>query len=128
MFPLKHQNKKDFQIISGGKMNQLIRLNLLNMRREICPRYLNNVKFDFQLRPPLYDITQMKTKVALFTGGNDWLATPKDILRYLLPQLQNMMQKKHIKAYNHLDFIWGTDANEFIYKSIVAIFDNPYTL
>ena len=129
MFPLKHKTfLKDFLIISGEKRNQLIRLNSLNMRREIWPRSLNNVKFDFQLRLPPQDITQMKTKVALFTGGNDWLATPKDMSRYLLPKLQIMIYKKNIKAYNHLDFIWGTDANELIYKSIVAIFDKPYTL
>ena len=55
--------------------------------------------------------------MALFSGDQDWLATPKDVF-LLLPKLRTRVSHKHIKEWDHLDFIWGKDAPSVIYADI----------
>ena len=55
--------------------------------------------------------------MALFSGDQDWLATPKDVF-LLLPKLRTKVFHKHIKKWDHLDFIWAKDAPSVIYADI----------
>ena len=59
--------------------------------------------------------------MVLFTGGNDWLADKEDVAQ-LLPILNGtgyLLSHKYIDYYDHLDFIWGMDAANVVYKEIV---------
>ena len=61
--------------------------------------------------------------MALFSGGHDWLADPKDVAK-LLPLLNStgkLFYHKAINYYNHLDFIWGMDAATVVYDNIIAL-------
>ncbi len=56
----------------------------------------------------------------LYWGGDDWLATPRDMKRLLeeLP-LQPNIRAMYLPTYNHLDFVWGLDAAQVIYPDII---------
>lgn len=71
----------------------------------------------FQSTPKLYDVSKMRVHVALFSGDQDWLATPKDV-SLLVPKLRTKVFHKSIKKWDHLDFIWGKDAPSLIYEDI----------
>ena len=61
--------------------------------------------------------------MVLFTGSQDWLADPEDVAR-LLPILNStghLLMHKNIDYYSHLDFIWGIDAANMVYKDIVEL-------
>ena len=56
---------------------------------------------------PNYDLSRVSVPIVMFTGGNDWIATPTSV-GDLLPQIQHVVTfHKHIP---HLDFLWGMDA------------------
>lgn len=56
--------------------------------------------------------------MALFSAQNDRLATPQDVA-LLVPKLnKTLVYQKKIKSWDHLDFIWGMDAERLIYKDI----------
>ncbi|XP_002165026.2 gastric triacylglycerol lipase isoform X1 [Hydra vulgaris] len=80
-----------------------------------------NMKRYHQKTAPLYYVDKVKVPVALFTGSNDWLADPTDINNHLIPFLPNIVFKKNIDAWNHLDFVWGINANKMIYNDIINL-------
>lgn len=69
-------------------------------------------------RPDEYDLTEIKNKVVIFYGNNDWLSHPKDV-DWLSKKLPNLIEKKLIHKYNHLDFVWGLNAKKKIYNKVV---------
>lgn len=71
----------------------------------------------FQSTPKVYDVSKIKVPIALFAADQDWLATPKDFA-LLVPKLRNVVYRKHLKDWDHLDFIWGMDAATLIYEDI----------
>jgi len=81
--------------------------------------------------PPLYNITNISTKIALFTGSNDALADPKDVAKMLtLLQPSSVIFQNNQVDYDHLDFTWGIDDHVKIYPSIVSLvhkYNNPST-
>ncbi|KAM6184819.1 gastric triacylglycerol lipase-like [Rhynchocyon petersi] len=72
-----------------------------------------------QPTPPLYNVSAMKVPIALWSGGNDLLADPKDV-DLLLPKLSTLIYHKRIPTYSHLDFIWAIDAQE-IYNEMISM-------
>lgn len=76
-----------------------------------------------QTTPPLYNVSNMKTPVVLFWGDKDWLADPKDV-REMIPKLYRLVGNYEIKNWNHLDFIWGIDAANVVYKKLISIIKN----
>ncbi|XP_052265694.1 lysosomal acid lipase/cholesteryl ester hydrolase-like isoform X5 [Dreissena polymorpha] len=77
-----------------------------------------NIKKYNQTMPPAYNVSQIRTPVALYGGGNDWLTTPTDVarLRSELPGLPPLLQ---IPNYNHLDYIWAMDAPKLLYPDVI---------
>ena len=71
-----------------------------------------------QTTPPAYSIRSMKIPTAIFTGTEDWLADPEDVT-YILDNIQSLVYKKNIPAYNHIDFVWGLTANKLIYPDLI---------
>ncbi|CAC5379004.1 LIPA [Mytilus coruscus] len=71
-----------------------------------------------QTTPPLYDASLMKNSVSLYSGGNDIIADPTDV-KLLLQQLPNIYRHINITTYEHLDFIWATEAKRQCYDDII---------
>jgi lysosomal acid lipase/cholesteryl ester hydrolase len=75
-----------------------------------------------QMTPPDYHLNKVIAPVYLHYADNDWLAHPLDVDR-IENNIGNMKAK--IKAdlpmFNHIDFMWGIDANTLIYEPIIAL-------
>ncbi|EDO41646.1 predicted protein, partial [Nematostella vectensis] len=81
----------------------------------------DNIKRYGQNTPPQYNISAITVPTMLYWGGNDWLADPDDVslLMKALPP-KTLIDNKELKAWQHLDFIWGLDAAELVYDDIVT--------
>ncbi|ELR16428.1 hydrolase, alpha/beta fold domain containing protein [Acanthamoeba castellanii str. Neff] len=82
-----------------------------------------NMKRYGQRTPPPYLLSQMPPKlpVALFTGGNDYLADPIDVAR-LKKELRPPAVFEHFEpTYSHVDFLWAEDANVDIYPHVLRL-------
>lgn len=64
----------------------------------------------------------MKVQTALWSGGNDFLADPKDVAN-LKPQISNLIYDKTIPEFSHLDFIVGINANHEVSQEILKLID-----
>lgn len=84
---------------------------------------INQVKYGSK-EAPAYDVDKLlefDVEKHLYIGGRDYLANLNDF-QYLLEKLpQNSTFNKVIDDYAHLDYVWGTDAYEYIYKDILDI-------
>ncbi|NXE83502.1 LIPM Lipase, partial [Cochlearius cochlearius] len=82
----------------------------------------NNPAMYHQETPPSYRVEEMPVPTAVWSGGEDWLADPRDV-RLLLPRIAHLITYGHIPDWNHWDFIWGLDAPERLYSSIQELME-----
>lgn len=69
--------------------------------------------------PPEYNLMNVRAKVSLYYGQNDWLAQPGDA-KLLLNELPNVVYDylSDYPKFNHLDFIWGIDSWDLIWERV----------
>lgn len=75
-----------------------------------------------QSYPPQYNTANFKTNLAhvnmlLFAGGNDALVVPTDYAK-LLNILPANVKSKVVADYNHLDYMWSADVNQYINEDV----------
>ncbi|KXZ43315.1 hypothetical protein GPECTOR_94g637 [Gonium pectorale] len=73
-----------------------------------------------RMTPPLYNLTAIRTPLAVISGSQDTLAAPLDV-EYLLESLGPGVAKlvKNLDSYDHLDFIWGINAKDLLYSDVL---------
>ncbi|KFP92064.1 Lysosomal acid lipase/cholesteryl ester hydrolase, partial [Apaloderma vittatum] len=79
-----------------------------------------NMKKYNQSTPLVYKIEKISTPIAVWSGGVDTFADPKDMAK-LLPRITNLIYHDHFPSWGHLDFIWGLDATEKMYLKIIEL-------
>jgi len=81
-----------------------------------------NMKHYNSTTPPRYKVSALSVPTALFAGGNDFLADPRDVV-WLEGQLKPGVIVKNVfyDDYNHLDFVWGVDANVRVYEHLISL-------
>lgn len=76
----------------------------------------------FRLGPPPkdYNLSKVTAPVYLICGRNDWLSDLRDVkkLYSMLPNVAGTLIVKDEK-WNHLDFMYGIDAPELVYKYVI---------
>lgn len=79
-----------------------------------------NVLFYGSAFPPSYKLGETKVPTFLFYGQNDFISTPKDVLR-LKKELPNvkLLHRVEDSRWTHLDFIWGKNADSLVYDLIL---------
>ncbi|XP_058527311.1 lipase member J isoform X5 [Ochotona princeps] len=78
-----------------------------------------------QTTSPLYSVTNMTVPTATWNGEQDLLADAEDV-EALRSEIKYHIYHKTISYYNHIDFLFGMDAYEQVYREIVAIMQvNP---
>ncbi|XP_021392733.2 lipase member M [Lonchura striata] len=86
---------------------------------------LRNMEKYNQLRPPFYQIEAMTVPVAMWSGGQDWVAPPVET-QVLLAHLTNVVHYEHFPDWNHFDHQWGLNAPQRVYRRMVAMMEeNP---
>merc|ERR1711872_1016863 len=72
--------------------------------------------------PPVYDLGKVTTPVALYWSDNDYFAEAGDIL-HTMTNLPNVVpgMNHHVEwpEWTHLDFLWGIDADKYVFKYVV---------
>lgn len=98
------------EIKSGGRFCEFDYGSTENMRR-----YGTKI-------PPSYNVTDITVPVYLMSSANDWLAGPGDVYK-----LSNILPNKigdylvPMKQFNHIDFLYGKDAPQLVYKQLLKI-------
>ncbi|XP_032691178.1 lipase 3-like [Odontomachus brunneus] len=77
--------------------------------------------------PPDYDLTNVTVPIALFYADNDWLVSNQD-LKKLHGMLNNVLDVYRVPftKFNHVDFLWGKDAPQLVYKRLLHLINQSY--
>lgn len=85
----------------------------------------NKIKYGTE-EAPLYDVTKLMefdVEKHLYIGTKDYLANLEDY-PFLLQHLpSNSTFSNIVPDYAHLDYVWGVDAYELIYKDIIQVLE-----
>ncbi|KXJ24655.1 gastric triacylglycerol lipase [Exaiptasia diaphana] len=68
--------------------------------------------------PPEYNVSAVDVPSALYWGGKDVLADPRDV-KSLMTKLPNQLYNKYLPPWNHLDFIWALDSGNLVYRDVI---------
>jgi len=74
---------------------------------------------------PNYMLYNVESPVAVYYGDNDWLAADEDVQRAIseLPFIvwdpKIMIHEVNYENWNHVDFVWGMDAKDYVYQDLV---------
>ncbi|XP_056630985.1 lipase 3-like [Diorhabda sublineata] len=75
--------------------------------------------------PPPYNISNIRNPIYLMYAKNDWLSNPVDVLRFAR-ELKNLAGTYEIEmdSFNHVDYIFGKDAKDLVYKPLYKFLSN----
>jgi len=68
-------------------------------------------------------VKRMTVQTVMFSGSNDKLADPKDVMN-LKRQIKNLMYFREIPKWNHADFLFGIDAPRLLYSRMLKLMNN----
>lgn len=79
-----------------------------------------NLEIYNRTTPPDYNLHNCTARVAIIYADHDTITPAKDV-RHLPDVLPNVMVIHRVDddTFNHIDFIWATDAKELVYDYIV---------
>lgn len=71
-------------------------------------------------KPPVYQYTGLQVPTIFFSGGNDYLGDPEDVL-WLIGQLHPgvLKQSYTYDGYAHLSCLWALNAREWVFDKII---------
>ncbi|XP_032087574.1 putative lysosomal acid lipase/cholesteryl ester hydrolase [Thamnophis elegans] len=72
--------------------------------------------------PPSYQIEGMSVLTAVWSGGQDTLADPKDV-ELLLPGIVNLVYHRSWSDWSHWDFVWGLNAPQRMFFEILQVME-----
>ncbi|NXM94939.1 LIPM Lipase, partial [Sylvia borin] len=75
-----------------------------------------------QTTPPFYELEKMKTPLATWYGGKDWISAPEDV-NITLPRISNVAYMKYIPDFVHFDFLWGKQVYQQVYKEMLDLME-----
>jgi len=86
----------------------------------------NKIKYGSE-EAPLYNVSKLlefDVEKHLYIGTKDYLANLVDY-PFLLENLpKDSTFSNLVNDYSHLDYVWGTDAYELIYKDIIRVLES----
>lgn len=87
-----------------------------------------NLKQYGTVKPPAYPLSKITLPIALMSAQNDWLAGEVDVSN-LYVQLKNPIEHYVVplKEFNHIDFLWATDAPQLVYKRLLELLEEGVT-
>lgn len=90
--------------------------------RQFDHGYISNLLEYGSMRPPAYNLGNIRAPIALHYSSNDWLAEPIDV-EELHRGLPNVIGKFLVPdpLFNHLDFCWAIDVRTLLYNRVVNI-------
>jgi len=80
-----------------------------------------NIAHHGEIRPPLYNLSNVNTPIALFFGDNDWLVASGDMMK-IVTECQDVIVGLYEVAWqgwNHLDFLYAIDVNKFVNEPFI---------
>lgn len=80
-----------------------------------------NMEHYGQENPPEYNVAETVTSpIFTYWSDNDWLGQPEDVA-WLTQQLPNLIEDHRVPLpeWNHMDFLWGIDADTLLYPDIL---------
>lgn len=79
-----------------------------------------NIKAYGSPNPTEYDLTLIRTPIALYWGSEDWFAVPEDVLS-IVPNLKSLIRTKEMKGWDHLEFLYGAEAADSLYRELAEL-------
>lgn len=82
-----------------------------------------NIEHHGTASPPVYNLGDVITPTAIHWGDNDYLTASQDIIKFIMESHTIMPGMNHEVEYdmwNHLDFLWGIDANIYVYQKLLV--------
>ncbi|XP_059610594.1 lipase 1-like [Phlebotomus argentipes] len=76
------------------------------------------------IKPPSYNLDNVKIPVTLYTGVSDLFVNIRDVekLGSYLAKLEDIIEVPD-KKFGHMDFCWGEEARDLVYASILQVIE-----
>merc|ERR1719221_1716699 len=79
-----------------------------------------NLKHYNSSTPPEYSLADLSVPTALFSGSEDKMSDPADVIRLRSEVRPGVVfEDMEIPEYSHVDFLWAQDANKLLYPHVV---------
>jgi len=110
-------------IPAGASMRQFLHFTQIRIAKQFqhydYGEADNMIKYD-QPEPPKYDLSKVTAPVALYYSDSDTINSVVDVDR-AASELPNVVKKKLISGFNHVDFTWATDVVPVLYNDVFQL-------